>query len=62
MRRFPPGSCIIIVGNFLTFVVFASEESLLLVINMAFADTILEPVSMPLCVLMDRAHLLVMEL
>ena len=50
MRRFPPGSCIIIVGNFLTFVVFASEESLLLVINMAFADTILEAVSMPLCV------------
>ena len=40
----------ITVGNFLTFVVFASEKSLLLVINMAFADTILGAVSMPLCV------------
>ena len=50
MQRFPPGSCMITVGNFLTFVVFASEKSLLLVINMAFADTILGAVSMPLCV------------
>ena len=40
----------ITVGNFLTIVVFASEKSLLLVINMAFADTILGAVSMPLCV------------
>ena len=40
----------ITVGNFLTFVVFASEKSLLFVINMAFADTILGAVSMPLCV------------
>ena len=40
----------ITVGNFLTFVVFASEKSLLLVINKAFADTILGAVSMPLCV------------
>ena len=50
MQRFPPGSCMITVRNFLTFVVFASEKSLLLVINMAFADTILGAVSMPLCV------------
>ena len=50
MQRFPPGSCMITVGNFLTFVVFASEKSLLLVLNMAFADTTLGAVSMPLCV------------
>ena len=43
------------VGNLLTFVVFASDKplrkkSLLLVINMAFADAILEAVSLPLYV------------
>ena len=46
---------LISVGNLLTFVVFASDKplrkkSLLLVINMAFADAILEAVSMPLYV------------
>ena len=46
---------LISVGNLLTFVVFASEKplrkkSLLLVINMAFADAILEAVSLPLYV------------
>ena len=46
---------LISVGNLLTFVVFALEKmlrkkSLLLVINMAFADSILEAVSKPLYV------------
>ena len=46
---------LISVGNLLTFVVFASDKplrkkSLLLVINMAFADAILEAVSLPLYV------------
>ena len=58
---------LISVGNLLTFVVFASEKplrkkSLLLVINMAFADAILEAVSAFVCFLMDHAQFLVMEL
>ena len=49
------GPVLIFVGNLPTFLVFASEKplrkkSLLLVINMAFADAILEAVSMPLYV------------